>query len=252
LPDDATGTITLNINGKSYDFDVVNGVANVKVPDLSNGDYTYAISYSGDDKYASFTRIGSLDVNKIIPTQLTAAQITTVYNGGKYLIITLKDISGNVIKGNLVTINLNGKLLSQATDSNGQVKFSTNGLTPKIYTASVTFAGNGNYAKSSTTAKVTVTKATPKITAKAKTFKKSVKTKKYTITLKDNKGKVMKKAKVTIKIKGKTYKATTNSKGKATFKITKLTKKGTFKSVISYKGNSYYKNVTKKVKIKVK
>ena len=62
----------------------------------------------------------------------------------------------------------------------------------------------------------------------------------------------MKKAKVTIKVKGKTYKAKTNSKGKATFKITKLTKKGTYKAVIKYKGSSYYKNVTKKVKIRVK
>ena len=252
LPDDATGTITLNINGKNYDFDVVNGTANVEVPDLSNGDYTYAIIYSGDDKYASFTRIGSLNVNKIIPTQLAAAQITTVYNGGKYLIITLKDTSGNVIKGNVVSINLNGKLLSQATDSNGQVKFSTNGLAPKIYTASITFAGNGNYAKSTASAKVTVKKATPKITAKAKTFKRTVKIKKYSITLKTNQNKVMKSTKVYIKVNKKTYAAKTNSKGVATFKITKLTKKGRYTAVVTYKGNAYYNKLTKKVKIAVK
>ena len=58
--------------------------------------------------------------------------------------------------------------------------------------------------------------------------------------------------KVYIKIKGKTYRATTNKKGKATFKIKKLTKKGTFKSKITFKGNKYYNKVTKKVKIKVK
>ena len=89
------------------------------------------------------------------------------------------------------------------------------------------------------------------MTAKKKTFKKSTKTKKYAITLKDNTGKAIKKAKVTLKVKGKTYKATTNSKGKATFKIKKLNKKGTFKATVTYKGNKYFKKVSKKAKIKV-
>ena len=62
----------------------------------------------------------------------------------------------------------------------------------------------------------------------------------------------MKKAKVYLKVKGKTYTAKTNSKGKATFKITKLTKKGTYKAVVKYSGNKYYKALRKPVKIVVK
>ena len=85
-----------------------------------------------------------------------------------------------------------------------------------------------------------------------KTFKSTAKIKKYTITLKNSKNKVMKKAEVTLKVKGKTYSAKTNSKGKATFKITKLTKKGTYKAFIKYKGSSYYKKANKNIKIKVK
>ncbi|MBQ2666274.1 hypothetical protein, partial [Methanobrevibacter sp.] len=111
---------------------------------------------------------------------------------------------------------------------------------------------NGNYNKSTATAKVTVKKATPKLTAKAKAFKKALKTKKYTVVLKDNLAKAIKKAKLTLKIKGKTYTARTNSKGKATFKITKLNKKGTFKAVIKYNGNRYFNKVSKKAKIIIK
>ena len=42
-----------------------------------------------------------------------------------------------------------------------------------------------------------------------------------------------------------------NFRGKATFKITKLTKKGTYKATITFKGDKNYKKVTKKAKIRV-
>ena len=70
--------------------------------------------------------------------------------------------------------------------------------------------------------------------------------------MKNHLNKVMKNTKVTIKVNKKTYTAKTNGKGVATFKITKLNKKGTFKAVITYKGNTYYNKVTKKVNIKCK
>ena len=77
------------------------------------------------------------------------------------------------------------------------------------------------------------------------------KTKKYAITLKSGK-KPVKNVKVTLKVKGKTYNAKTNAKGKAVFKIKKLSKKGKFKATIKFKGNAYYKAVSKKVKITIK
>ena len=39
---------------------------------------------------------------------------------------------------------------------------------------------------------------------------------------------------------------------KATFKITKLAKKGTYQAVIKYNGNSYYSKVIKNIKIKLR
>lgn len=70
--------------------------------------------------------------------------------------------------------------------------------------------------------------------------------------MKNKNGKGIRNAQLTLKVNGKTYKATTNSKGKATFKITQLNKKGTFKATVTFKGSKYYKKVTKKVSIKVK
>ena len=99
--------------------------------------------------------------------------------------------------------------------------------------------------------KIRILKENTKIAAKKKTFKRSKKVKKYTITLKDSKKKAIKKVKVTLKVNGKTFTAKTNANGKATFKIKKLTKKGTFISKVKFSGNYYYNTISKKVKIRV-
>ena len=125
----------------------------------------------------------------------------------------------------------------------------------KKYDATVTFAGDDGYVKSTGTAKVTVNKAKSVLTAKKKTFKVK-KAKKYTVTLKTDKKKALKKVKVTLtgKFKGKKIKITvkTDKKGKATFNLKKLTKKGKFTVTIKFAGNKYYKAASKKAKITVK
>lgn len=78
------------------------------------------------------------------------------------------------------------------------------------------------------------------------------KIKTYTIVLKNNKNKVLKNQKVTLRVGGVTYVAKTNGYGKAIFKITKLNRKGTFKVIVSYAGNSYYKKISKIVRFYVR
>ena len=185
-------------------------------------------------------------------TNIKVNNVNTVYNGGKYLTIAVKDVFGDAVNGATVEVTLsNGKKYSAKSDAKGQVRFLTNGLVPKTYSATIITSAFGNYLKTTSTAKIVVKKATPKFNAKNKKFKKANKVKKYTVTLKDNLGKAMKKVKVTIKIGKKTYKAKTNAKGKATFKIM-LTSKGKYKATSTYNGNACYNKATKKVKITVK
>ena len=254
LPKDATGTVTLSIGNNSYTFTVTDGVADIKVPKLDGGNYKYAITYSGDSKYSSFTETANLTVNSIISTTITASSVTTVYNGGKYLVATLKDKDGNPMKYVKVTVTFsNGKTDTQTTNKYGQVQFSTNGLAPvQKYSATITFNGDAKYEKSTYTVKVKVYKATPKIIAKAQKFKRSDKKKLYTIRLLTNQNIKMKYTKVYIKVNGKLYGAQTNKKGYATFSLKKLTKKGKYKAYIMYGGNSYYNSLTTKVKLTVK
>lgn len=168
------------------------------------------------------------------------------------MVLTLRDVKGNLLAGKNVAVNLNGKTYNGLTDAKGQFTVAVpKNLAPKTYTASLTFDGDDNYLKSTGSADVVITKAASKIIAKKKTFKKSKKVKKYKITLKSGKTPI-KKVKVTLKVKGKTYKAKTNAKGKATFKIKKLTKKGKYTAVVKFKGNKFYKATSKKVKITIK
>ena len=247
----ATGIVILDINGEMVSLNVSAGSA-VYNTILKPDTYSIAAFYMGDDVFNGNYTSTELTVNKL-NASLSADPVSTVYNGDKYLVATLKDSANNTLAGYKVSVVLNGKTYSLTTDANGQVRVSTNSLAPKTYAASITFAGDDEYASASVNANVVVTKAKPVLTAKAKkTYKVKTKTKKYAVTLKTNKNAVMKKVKLTLKVNGKTYKATTNKRGKATFKITKLTKKGTFKAVIKYKGNSYYTALSKTVKIKTK
>ena len=252
-----TGNISVYINNRLYVINVSNGTATIEIPNCGAGVFNGNVGYDGGKNYTKPAVLVSFRVLKQTPQIIASAKTYVVNYGGVYS-ITLKDIKGNALSGQKVTFVLNGKTVANAvSDANGVVKIT---LTDKILKAAKTgnkalvikFNGSSNYNGISKTVKITINKEKTKITAKNKKFKRSKKIKKYAIKLKNSKGKPIKKVKVTLKVKGKTYKAKTNKKGKAIFKIKKLTKKGKFTAKIKFKGNKYYKAVSKKVKIRLK
>ena len=238
------GTINNNLTTNA------SGQVSIDVSTLAPNTYVANIAFAGDDLYAKSNATANVVINKIA-SSLTAPAVTATYNVVRNLVITLT-ANGKALANQKVTVKVGTISKTLTTNAKGQVSVDVSKLTPKTYTATFTYAGDDINDKSSNTAKVVVNKVKPKITAKKATFKAKKKTKKYSIVLKDNKGKAIKKAKVTLKVKGKTYKATTNAKGKATFKITKLTKKAKYTATIKFKGNANYKATTKKVKITIK
>lgn len=249
-PKDISGTVIVNVNGVNYTTVITNGSGVVKVGGLQDGKYEIVASYLENADYLSSEAAKNLTVSKI-QTVLSSSNVVSDYNGGKYLVATLKDINGRAVSGVKVSINING-VKYMTTDSNGQVKLSLMNIAPNGYNVAINFAGNAKYVKSATAAKVTIKKATPKLSAAKKTFKRKVKTKKYTITLKTNNNKALSGVNVVLKVKNMKFTAKTNSAGKATFNIKKLTKKGNYKSTVSFGGNKFYNAVSKTVKIIVK
>ena len=264
-PDNINGNFTVTVNNVPYTVQTTEKSFVVPITELlSVGTYTVDVVLVDAENNIYGSNSTSFEVKKAEPandtpvtptklaTKLSAPKVTATYNVAKKLVITLKDANGKVLAGKKVSVKVGSITKTLKTNAKGQVSLNVAKLVPKTYTATVKFAGDSGYTASTLKPKVVVKKAKVKLAAKAKTFKAKVKTKKYTVTLKNNKGKVLKKVKLTLKIGKKTYKAKTNSKGKATFKITKLTKKGKYTATVKFAGSKYYKKLTKKVKITVK
>ena len=242
-------TVSLTFNGKTYTRITDSlGKVGLKLNSPTVGK-TYKLGYKfgGDDGYNSSS--GFVNLNVKLGTTVSGSGSAIVQ--GNYYYVTLKDANGKILANKKVTIKVGTISKTLKTNTYGKVAVAIGKLVPKTYTASIKFAGDSNYKASSFSVKVVVNKAKPKITAKKKTFKAAAKTKKVTATLKNNKGKVLKKVKLTLKIGKKIYSAKTNSKGVATFKV-KLTKKGKYTGKVKFAGSKYYKAVTKKVYITVK
>ena len=248
--------IFLTINGTVINETTdASGVAAFIIEDWDVADYPVTITYKGNETYGpkSITSLISIDKrvsNIVAPTSVNV--LLTAVKKGSYYTITLKDDRDNGLAGQKVLITFNGKTNTYTTNDLGVIKFKLSATKAGTQKLTVKFNSNSNYVDSTLTTTVKINKEATKLTAKKKTFKAKVKTKKYTVTLKDSKGKAIKKVKVTLKVKGKKYTAKTNAKGKATFKVKNLKKKGKYTAKVTFAGNNLYNKVAKSVKITVK
>ena len=243
-------SVSVDLNGIKNHTTDSEGQIKIPIHKITPNNYDVKIKFDGNSHYIGTSTETAVIVKKAT-TKIIANNVTTIYNTAKNLVITLKDSAGNPIINATVSVNLKG-IENYTTNENGQIKIPVQKLTPKTYIAKISYGGDNNHVESNSYGVVVVKKITSKLTAKAKTFKVKTKTKKYSVILKTNKNKAIKNTKVYLKVNGKTYAAKTNKKGKATFKITKLTKKGKFAAVVTYKGNAYYNKVSKKVKITIR
>lgn len=255
LPNAVKGYVDFALdNGVVYSIEIKDGVSTLT--DLDPGEYSVVATYEGNDEFNSVSKSISVkfsEADVTLGSVLTSSKVTTTYGTAKNIIVKLTDSKGNVLVGRKITVTINNQKYDAVIPSDGEAIISIpSSLPAKTYTATVTFGGETGILGNTIKVSVVVKQATPKLTASKKTFKLKDRTKKYVVTLKTDKNKVYKNQKITIKVKGKTYSAKTNSKGKATLKLTKLTKRGTFTATVKYSGNSNYRAVSKKVKITVR
>ncbi|WP_405294941.1 hypothetical protein [Methanobrevibacter sp.] len=238
------------LNGTSISFG--NGTS-FNISSLLNSNMTF-----GNGSSFNLTQImnmtgngtGSFDISSILnliggsKITFNATDINQVYSGKTTFKVTVLDGDKPVSQQTVVFTVDNTDYVAR-TDENGVATSSLDlqAGTHYIYTEYNNVIGKN---------KIVIEKEASKITTNKKTFKSKTKVKKYDITLKDKNGKAIKDVKVTLKINGKTFSATTNSKGKAVFKIKKLTQKGKYSAKIKFAGNGYYKASSAKNTIVIK
>lgn len=232
-------------SNKTFDFKIDGEVGNVKYDMIVKSNET-AFVFDYKIHYAQL--LVTLDIEG---TQFTTVNTAVDGKNGKYMTITLKDQFGRAINNRTIYVVLNNDGYSLTTDSDGKAQLQVNIASAGTYLASVAFLGDNTYESLYDVAKITVSKQTPKLTTSKKTYKAKAKTKKLTATFKSSKGKAIKNKKITFKVKGKTYTATTNNKGVATVNV-KLTKKGTYSFTAKFAGDSTYKAVSKSSKLVLK
>ena len=224
LPADATGTLTVTVDGKNYTETLVNGKATVNIPELTTGSHNITVTYSGDAKYSPITK-SSVVVKEHVPViNLTGSNLKMLYTSGKYFKVRLT-IDGQPFASQKVKITIKGKTYTRTTKANGYASLKIT-FPPKAYTVKATY---GNL----TITKKVIVKSI--ISAKNINAKRSAKTVKIKVTLKKVNKKYLKNKKVTLKFNKKTFKAKTNKKGVATFTI----KNSVFKKLKANKKYAY-------------
>ena len=155
LPKDAEGTVTVEIEGKKYTANIINGTAKVNIPGLGVGDYNITTTYSGDAKYVSMTKKGNITVIPNMDVNLYVDDVVMIYHDGTRLVAKLTDYQGRPIVNDIIYFTINGKTYAKTTDDNGTVFMGLN-LDSKVYTATVSYNESEVYSKISKNVTVTI------------------------------------------------------------------------------------------------
>ena len=208
LPKDATGTVTVEIDGKKYTANVIDGTANVIVSGLSAGDYNITTVYSGDAKYDSMTKKGNITVIPNVNVNLDVSDVEMIYHDGSRLIAKLTDFQGKPIVNATIYFSINGVTYAKTTDANGTASIGLN-LESGAYPVIVDYNGSASYSKISKNITVTIN---PSIIADdlVKMYKNDTK---FSAKFLGSDGKVLADTQIKFNINGVLYSRITNNDG---------------------------------------
>ena len=143
-PSNATGTVTFNVAGKSYDAKVQNGKATKTISNLAEGSYTVSTKYNGDDSYNEATaKSVSFTIGSTSPSEKTTPTVTTSCAvDGTSVTLTARlnpsDATGTVF------FNIEGALFS-ADVKNGKATKTLSNFAEGSYKVSTRYNGDDNY-----------------------------------------------------------------------------------------------------------
>ncbi|MEE0025463.1 Ig-like domain repeat protein, partial [Methanobrevibacter sp.] len=234
LPSDATGSVSIVVNGKTYTAAINKGKATLDVSGLTKGTYTVTASYAGNDKYLSKSGSGSFNVKALDPS--ISLSKDTVKQGEDLVVQLPSDATGTV------TATIGGKTIT-APVNNGKAVISTKDIAPGKYSAKFAYSGDSKYNSKDLTVNVNI--ESKKVDPSIKLAKDTVKQGEDLVVQLPSDA----TGTVTAVIGGKTISAPVNN-GKAVIS-TKDIAPGKYSAKLSYSGDSKYnsKDVTANVNV---
>jgi len=142
----ATGNVTVIVDGKESVVELVNGSAEVPINNVSAGNHSVVVIYSGDDKHAPATETSTVSADKVTPEVKASAQKCTTPT---ITVEVPEDATGTV----LVKVG-DKQIYSDVKD--GKATVPVDGLEPGEYNATVTYPGDDKYGESTATVPVKV------------------------------------------------------------------------------------------------
>ena len=196
------------------------------------------VAVSASDNATDYKSDNSEIVKDTPVISLNASEVYT----GKSISISLKDSADNGIAAQNLTANVDNNKYALNTDNKGLANLVLN-LKPDSYVLNVIFSGNDDYSAVNQTFKINVLKLPSTLSPVENSVFKN---KYFHVYLKDSFGNPINGAKVNFKVNDKTYVAKSGASGKAGIKIS-LNPNAKYSIGISFKGNDYYKSVSKTV-----
>ena len=226
LASDATGEVSIDVNGTVYTAEVADGTASIVIPDLPYGQYAFDVVYGGDDKYKTRTAKVTFNVNKYATSMKATARTVKVGDDVTVNVALASDATGDVI------ITIDG-VDYNATVADGIASVVLSNLPAGQYSLGVKYSGDDKYKNQSTTVKFNVNKYSVRMKATAKYYADGD----YAIvstTLSDDAT-----GNVTVEVNGKSYIANVVD-GSALIAIPKLAA-GNYTLDVKYSGDAKYK-----------
>ena len=154
VPSDATGDVTVSVDGKEYKVAIENGKAVKTISGLKADDYTVTVKYAGDNNYNAAVAASSFTVSKVDSTM--DVTVNDIVFGGDLIVdaVLPGDATGEVV------ITVNG-VDYHVSIENGKATGTISGLAAGDYPVTVKYAGDDKYVGVEITEGVNVAKAQP-------------------------------------------------------------------------------------------
>jgi len=149
LPSDATGEVTVKINGKKIDIKPANETITVNLNNQVAGDCIVDIIYSGNLNYESDIVTKEFVISKL-EASITAKQIDFEEGNASKIEVTVPDVESGI-----VLVDVAGKKFYGDIE-NGKVVITLEGVSEGNYTANIKFFGDDKCNPATTTADVKV------------------------------------------------------------------------------------------------